>query len=275
MKAKRRVSPSDDDAHLFEETTPGTDIQVPISEIPEVRETDVGEKQVEVKQRGAEEHAREDEIYEEYIHEDWTPDVIPQKAAEEKKLSPDKKPTEQGKESEKPEKLPSEMESAEQYVSGDKNVLKEQVVSEYTTDGEIYDEYMDEDWTPDVIDFTKEDRVESKEKESPSDSDVDLFEESAPGKDMPETKQTDVVGTQIKVKEQVAEEQVRGDKIYEEYIHEDWTPDIIPQKTDEEKEKPSPEKEPIEQAKKSKKPEKLPSDNELTEQYISEGQQGI
>ena len=270
-ESKEKESPSDDEAHLFEETTPAADIPVPISETPEVRETDVGEKQVEVKQRGAEEHAREDEIYEEYIHEDWTPDVIPQKTAEEKKPSPDKEPTEQGKESEMPEKLPSEMESAEQYVSGDKNVLKEQVVSEYTAEGEIYEEYMDEDWTPDVIDLTKEDRVESKEKESLSDSDVDLFEDSAPGKDMPEMKQTDVVGTHIKVKEQVAEEQVRRDEIYEEYIHEDWTPDVIPQKADEEKEKPSPEKEPTEQAKKTKKPEKLASDEELTEQYISEG----
>ena len=270
-ESKEKESPSDDDAHLFEETSSGTDISAPISETPEVRETDVGEKQVEVKQRGAKEHAREDEIYEEYIHEDWTPDVIPQKAAEEKKPSPDKEPTEQSKESEMPEKLPSEMESAEQYVSGDKIVLKEQVVSEYTAEGEIYEEYIDEDWTPDVIDFTKEDRVESKEKESPSDSDVDVFEESAPGKDMPEIKQTDVVGTQIKVKEQVAEKQVKGDEIYEEYIHEDWTPDVIPQKTDEEKEKPSPEKGPIEQAKESKKPEILPSDKELTEKYISEG----
>ena len=172
-ESKEKESPSGDDAHLFEETTPGTNIPVPISETPEVRETDVG--QVEVKQRGAEEHAREDEIYEEYIHEDWTPDVIPQKAAEEKKPSPDKEPTEQAKESKMPEKLPSEMEPAEQYVGGDKNVLKEQVVSEDTTEGEIYKEYMDEDWTPDVIDFTKEDRVESKEKESPSDSDVDLL----------------------------------------------------------------------------------------------------
>ena len=74
---------------------------------------------------------------------------------------------------------------------------------------------------------------------------------------MPEIKQTDVVGTQIKVKEQVVEEQVRGDEVYEEYIHEDWTPDVIPQRTDEEKEKLSPEKEPIGQAKKSEKLEKL------------------
>ena len=87
------------------------------------------------------------------MDEDWTPDVIPQKPAKEEKAkpSPEKEPIEKSKESEKPEKLPLDRTPDEQYISEDKKAFKEPVVSEYTAEDEIYEEYMDEDWTPDVI----------------------------------------------------------------------------------------------------------------------------
>ena len=242
-ESKERETPSDSDADLFEGNAPGKkDISAPGLETPEVREAERREKQDEVKQQAAEEHVREDGIYEEYIHEDWTPDVIPQKTDEEevKKPSPDKEPNNtQAKEYKKPEKLPSE--------------------SEYTTKGDIYEEYMDEDWTPDVIpqkpgkeeltkpspekESTEQDKEpfktlpsgtetaeEGKEKLLTEKEVTEQAKECKEPKKLPSDMEPDeqYISEGRKVFKEVVCEYTTEGEIYEEYIDEDWTPDVIP-----------------------------------------------
>ena len=234
---------SDNEGDIFEDAVPNV-IDSPVSKL---QTSDEKEQRDILDNQATTEHAEEKHIY-----EDWTPDVIPQRPGVDatELLSPE----EEFNETKKPKQLPSGKYSVKEFSLEEKTTVGRQVVTEYSTEGDIYEEYIDEDWIPDAI----------PQKSSEDDKSIDQvpFNEDIKPTDHRETdssksRETDVPGipsgtktkatsveyviskrdTEGREPKKQFKEQFGGDFTAEEDIYEDtlddqWTPDVIPQKPD-------------------------------------------
>ena len=208
------------------------------------------------------EYTTEDDIYEEYIEEDWSPDLMPQKPAVDvdKPIEPDTKTAnivDRAKDETEPEKKLEEGETVEPGELVEDNErekpLREHLASEYTTEGDIYEEYMEADWSPDVIPQKpgSDEATEDQPVEPGMEADMVDMVESA--KDTTEKKAEEEPGQEHEtvepgeladddksrkpLREQPASEYTAKGNIYEEYMEEGWSPDVIPHTPREEEER--------------------------------------
>ena len=145
------------------------------------------------------------------------------------------------------------MNSLNSILAKDNKVFKEQVASEYTAESEIYEEYMDEDWTPDII------------PQGPGEDERVSFEEDA---EKGEEVRFDESKRQFR--EQVAGDYATEEGIYEDTLDDEWIPDVISKKPDVmDIDKPTSEEE-LEKIAKVTEPEK---DEQETEKQLDDVQQ--